>query len=80
MVWKIHDICKSYKKPLIILGGINRLTEDMMIDWNNGFKGTPCEVIDLVSNYGIEMSMKKTAACIEDITDKTLLPKIKEFL
>jgi glycerate kinase len=27
VVYKIHELCKKYDKPLLIVSGINRLTE-----------------------------------------------------
>ena len=55
VVFKIHELCKKYNKPLIIVSGINKLTEDEMKLWKAKYERF--EVYDLVSSFGIEKSL-----------------------
>ena len=51
------------KKPLIVLSGINLLTKEKMKEWQENYD--KFVVVDLVSTFGVEQSLKNTAECVQ---------------
>jgi glycerate kinase len=78
MVTVIHKICKKHNKPLIIVGGVNKLSEQNIKNWKEGYPNFA--IVDIVSICGIERSLRSTAECLATITDEVLIHKIKDFM
>ena len=78
VVHKIHELGKKYQKPIIIVSGINKLTDDELKKWREDYGNF--EIYDLVSNFGISDSLRKTEDCLKQISDSSLIPKLKDIL
>jgi glycerate kinase len=62
MVTVIHKICKKHNKPLIIVGGVNKLSEQNIKNWKENYENFA--IVDIVSICGIERSLRNTAECL----------------
>ena len=78
VVFKIHELCKKYNKPLLIVSGINKLRGEEMKAWKQKYSNF--EIYDLVSSFGIEKSLSQTEDCLGQLAELTLVHKIKEFV
>eukprot|EP00347_Sterkiella_histriomuscorum_P015953 403355056 len=78
VVCKINELCQKHQKPMIIICGINKLNQteiNLLLTTN-----PKLQVYDLVSNYGLEKSLKQTANCLAQLTENSVIPNIQQYI
>lgn len=72
VVSKVHALCAKHGKPLYIICGVNKLGQTSF--------GDKVEVHDLVSNFGLEDSLKRAGDCLRRLMGEKVAERIKSHL
>ena len=71
VVSKIQSLCAKHGKPLFIICGTNKLGK---------FESPNVEVHDLVSNFGLEDSLKRAGDCLQRLMTEKVADRINSHL
>ncbi|CDW89260.1 UNKNOWN [Stylonychia lemnae] len=78
VVCKIHELCKKHSKPLVIVCGINKLNQQEQESIQR--ENENMSIFDLVTNFGIDRSMKDTANCLSELVEGKIIDHIKKYI
>ena len=66
-VVQIIKLCDKFKKPVVVICGVNQLKRDL-----------GCPVIDFTSRFGKEMSMTQAGECLKHVSENELFDFINQ--